>query len=216
MANPIPGRGITTRYGIRGRHWGCKRNSQGGIHTGIDLAAPTGTKIYAPIAGQIRHRNYGSAFGRHQFAISPDNDQPFGKGEVFFAHTTTRLPDGRRVKIGDLIANVGAEGNVTGAHLHMEYMPTTKNRWDCSVHADPKPVLDHKGKLPGLVYKVNTKAGLYARREPNGANVIRNGKKLVRPFGFKIRVVATKNAGGRSWSQGSGGLWYASQYLKKA
>jgi hypothetical protein len=68
---------------------------------------------------------------------------------------------------------------------------------------------------PGAIHTVNTKAGLYARKSPNGPNVIRNGKKLVRPHGFSVRVVKTQNSGGRSWAQGSGGLWYASQYLKK-
>lgn len=134
------------------------------------------------------------------------------------AHTTTRPADGKRVKIGDQIATVGAEGNVTGPHLHMEYHPTSKGRWSCSSHANPAPVLSAVvGEKPvGAMFTVNTKAGLYARKTPNGANVIRNGVKLVRPYGFKIRVVATKNAGGRSWSQGSGGLWYASQYLRRS
>lgn len=217
MANPVPGRSISTAYGRRGPYWGCNKNAQGGVHTGADWAAPAGTQIVAPIAGQIRHRNYGSAFGKHQFAISPDANQPFGRGEVFFAHTSTRLPDGTRVDIGTPIAKVGAEGNVTGPHLHMEYHPTTKGSWSCAACADPAPIVSATGGgAKGILYRVNTKAGLYARKTPNGANVIRNGQKLVRPYGFKVRVVATRKAGGRTWAQGSGGLWYAAQYLKKA
>ena len=144
MSSPIPGKSITTPFGKRGKHWSCKANSSGGIHTGVDYAAPAGTQIVAPIAGTIRHRNYGSAFGRHQFAISPSKGQPFASGEVFFAHTTTRLADGTEVKVGQKIAKVGAEGNVTGPHLHMEYMPSTKGKWNCNVHADPKPVINWK------------------------------------------------------------------------
>ena len=89
---PVPGHGISTPYGKKG--WSC------GFHTGADFAAPMGAQIVAPIAGQIRHRNYGAAFGNHQFAISPDAGQPFAAGEVFFAHTSTRLADGVRVKAG--------------------------------------------------------------------------------------------------------------------
>jgi murein DD-endopeptidase MepM/ murein hydrolase activator NlpD len=100
--------------------------------------------IYAPIAGQIRHRSYGSAFGNHQFSISPDPGQPFAVGEVFFAHTQTRLKDGVYVSIGDFIAEVGAEGNVSGPHLHMEYHSNSKNSWNCEVHDDPQPILDHQ------------------------------------------------------------------------
>ncbi len=146
MAWPIPGVAISTPYGKRGPYWSCQEDSNGnGIHTGCDLACSSGTKIYAPIAGQIRHRSYGSAFGSHQFAISPDSNQPFGSGEVFLAHTRTRLPDGTRVEVGDFVAEVGAEGNVTGPHLHMEYMPNTKGTWKCGIHSDPQPVLDHGG-----------------------------------------------------------------------
>jgi murein DD-endopeptidase MepM/ murein hydrolase activator NlpD len=146
MTYPIPDVGVSTPYGKRGSHWSCQEDSNGnGIHTGVDFACGNGTRIYAPIAGEIRHRSYGSAFGSHQFAISPDPGQPFADGEVFFAHTRTRLKSGTRVEIGDFIAEVGSEGNVTGPHLHMEYMPNTKNTWRCGIHADPKPVLDHEG-----------------------------------------------------------------------
>lgn len=135
MVNPVPGYTITTPYGRAGSLWrAC------GWHTGVDFAAPKGARVVAAIDGQIRHRNYGSAFGRYQFAISPDPGQPFGEGEVFYAHTLDRLPDGTRVKAGDTVARVGAEGNVTGAHLHFE-LHTTKNAWRCSIMRDPAPAI---------------------------------------------------------------------------
>jgi hypothetical protein len=73
-----------------------------------------------------------------------------------------------------------------------------------------------KPAAPGHNYRVSTRAGLYARRSPNGAYVTRGGQKLIRPNGFTIRVVKTAKAGGRVWAQGSGGLWYASKYLRRA
>jgi len=140
---PIAGVGISTPYGKRGSYWSCNEDSNGnGIHTGVDFACASGTDIKAPIAGQIRHRSYGSSFGNHQFAISPDPGEPFGDGEVFFAHTTNRPQNGVYVKIGDYLADVGAEGNVSGPHLHMEYHADTKGKWSCSVVDDPQPVLD--------------------------------------------------------------------------
>lgn len=144
MANPYkPARAITTPYGKAG--WSC------GFHTGADFAAPMGERIYAPIAGDIRHRNYGSAFGNHQFAISPDpGKDPFGDGEVFFAHTRTRLRDGTRVEVGDFIAETGSEGNSSGPHLHYEYHPHQKGTWGCGVVANPQPTIDHQaGGDPG-------------------------------------------------------------------
>ena len=149
MTSPVPGVGISTPYGKRGSHWSCNEDSSGnGVHTGVDFACAAGTNIVAPIAGQVRHRSYGSAFGSHQFAISPDPGQPFADGEVFFAHTKTRPGDGVYVNIGDYLAEVGAEGNVTGAHLHFEYHPTSKGSWSCAVHANPQPVLDHQSGAP--------------------------------------------------------------------
>ena len=144
MTWPVPAQyPISTPYGKRGSDWSCNKNSQGqGVHTGDDFAAPKGTEIYATIDGQIRHRNYGSAFGNHQFAISPDPGQPFEDGEVFYAHTYDRPKDGTYVKAGDLVAHVGDEGNVTGAHLHYEFHPNTKGTWSCSVHADPDPTYE--------------------------------------------------------------------------
>lgn len=146
MSDPIPGVGIGTPYGKRGPYWSCNENSSGdGVHTGCDFPCPSGTRIYAPIAGQIRHRSYGAAFGNHQFAISPDPGQPFAAGEVFFAHTRTRPKDGVYVEVGDYLAEVGNEGNSSGPHLHLEYHSNHKNVWNCSVHDDPQPVLDHEG-----------------------------------------------------------------------
>ena len=72
-----------------------------------------------------------------------------------------------------------------------------------------------KPKRPGGTYTVNTKSGLYARRSPNGAYATKGGKKVIRPNGFKIRVIRTAKVGGKTWAQGSGGLWYAARYLKR-
>lgn len=143
MTWPVPSNyKVTTVYGKRGSYWSCNKNSSGnGIHTGVDFAAPVGTPVYATIAGDVRHRNYGSAFGSHQVAISPDDNEPFGKGEVFYAHMRSRVADGTRVKPGDKIGEVGAEGNVSGPHLHYEFHPNTKGTWSCGVVGDPKPTL---------------------------------------------------------------------------
>lgn len=147
MAWPLPRKfNITTPYGVTGSAWkACGR------HTGADFAAPAGTPLYAAIAGTIRHRNYGSAFGRYQFAISPSAGQPFASDEVFYAHCASRLPDGTEVQVGDKVGTVGYEGNVyppgpQGAHLHFEFH-AGKNTWNCGVMRNPQSVLDHGGSV---------------------------------------------------------------------
>lgn len=179
MASPIPGCPVSTPYGKRGSYWSCNEDSNGnGVHTGVDFAASSGTDVFAPIDGQIRHRSYGSAFGNHQFAISPDPGEPFGDGEVFFAHMTSRPADGVYVKVGDYLGNVGAEGNASGPHLHMEYHATSKNSWSCSVHDDPQPILDWSTAPPNppnpngvavgdMCYAV-ANGGLKLRESPGG------------------------------------------------
>lgn len=143
MTYPIPGESVYIPYGKSGSMW-----SHCGWHTGVDFAADYGTTIYAPIDGQVRHRNYGSSFGSHQFVLSPDPDQPFGDGEVFFAHTYDRPPDGKYVLIGEPLAHVGEEGNADGPHLHLEYHPETKDQW-CHIYcANPQVILDHVGGAP--------------------------------------------------------------------
>lgn len=139
---------VSTPFGRRGGMWSCHRNSHGGIHTGDDFAVSAGTRLVAAISGTIRHRNYGSAFGRHQFAISPSPGQPFADGEVFYAHCRTRLPDGTEVNMGDFVAESGAEGNVSGPHLHFEFHPHSKGHWSCDVVADPQPVYDLHTSAP--------------------------------------------------------------------
>lgn len=132
---PVRGYGVSTPYRKVGSWWkAC------GWHTGVDIAAPRGTPIYAPIAGTIRHRNYGSCFGSRQFVISPSAGQPFAAGEVFFAHVLSRLPDGTRVEAGQKISEVGSEGCSSGPHLHLEYH-SVKQQWSCGVMRDPAPIL---------------------------------------------------------------------------
>jgi len=133
---------ITTKYGKRGSYWSCDENSSGdGIHTGVDFGCPSNTPMYATIAGTIRHRNYGSAFGDRAFAISPSAGQAFAEGEVFYAHGNERLADGTEVQVGDYVGKSGARGNVSGPHLHYEFHPDTKGSWSCGVIADPAPTL---------------------------------------------------------------------------
>lgn len=199
MVNPVPGYSVSTPYGKRGPYWSCNDNGSGGVHTGIDVACPAGTDVVAAIAGQIRHRNYGSSFGSHQFAISPDPGQPFADGEVFHAHMTSRPKDGVYVKVGDYLGNVGAEGNVSGPHLHLEYHADTKNQWSCSTHDDPQPVLDHQeapdepdnpnGVKVGDTVRVTASGALNGRDAPSSTGAV----VKTRPHGDTFVVTALQN-----------------------
>ena len=105
--DPLKGAGtITSRFGAdRGSH----------KHGGDDIAAPTGTPVYASRDGIVSFSaNTNDAFG--QLIKIAD-----GSIEDFFGHLSVRLvEEGQRVAAGQLIGRVGSTGRSTGPHLHFE------------------------------------------------------------------------------------------------
>jgi murein DD-endopeptidase MepM/ murein hydrolase activator NlpD len=133
--------------------WSCHRNSSGqGIHTGADIAAPTGTVVVAARPGKVVHCNHGSAFGNHQIEVLPGDGT-----RDFYAHLSQRVKDGTVVKAGDRIGNIGAEGNVTGPHLHFERHTVAYGGWSCDVITNPKPSLDYETESDDMPDYANTK-----------------------------------------------------------
>lgn len=99
---------ITTYYGRRGVF---QR-----FHTGIDMAAPTGTPIYAARAGQVETAGW-SRFGYGLHVILDHG----GAQETLYGHMSRIVVrPGQWVARGDLIGYVGSTGWSTGPHLHFE------------------------------------------------------------------------------------------------
>ncbi len=96
---------ISSSFGYRG----------GDLHTGIDLRAPSGTKIYASATGRVAYSGTKRGYGR---MIVIDH----GAGiETAYAHNMRNLVNvGQQVKQGQVIATVGRSGNATGYHGHFE------------------------------------------------------------------------------------------------
>jgi len=136
--SPVPAHPtVDTPYGRRGPYWSCDRNAAGdGIHTGVDYGAPTGAKVVAARPGQLVHCDHGSAFGYHQVEVRCDDGT-----RDFYAHMRMRVAEGK-VAAGAKVGEVGAEGNVTGPHLHFERHATTTGGWSCSVVRDPTPSIE--------------------------------------------------------------------------
>lgn len=100
---PVTGR-ITSEFGE-------KRST--GTHTGIDIAAPTGTPILAPADGTIE-RTFSNSIGGNQIIIEHAAGLKTG-----YAHlSTTDVKPGQRVRRGQQIGRVGNTGRSTGPHLH--------------------------------------------------------------------------------------------------
>ena len=84
-------------------------------HKGIDMAAASGTPIYATADGLVSKAEYYSSYGNF-IAIGHG-----GELETRFAHLSRiAVASGQRVRKGDLIGYVGSTGRSTGPHLHYE------------------------------------------------------------------------------------------------
>lgn len=108
--------------------------ASGGLHLGLDLAAPVGTDLLAPAGGIIIYASnsqpsnggylgnwagwpYGS--GNYLEMVCEVNGQVYAIG---FAHLSNEfyVQAGDVVSQGDVIAKTGNSGNSSGAHTHIE------------------------------------------------------------------------------------------------
>ena len=107
---PIEGGTISSRFGSRNPTTPTVPK----YHTGIDIAANTGTDIVAAMEGKVTQVSSVGDYGNHL---------RIKQGEIttLYAHCSKiYVKEGDTIKQGQKIAEVGATGNVTGPHLHFE------------------------------------------------------------------------------------------------
>jgi murein DD-endopeptidase MepM/ murein hydrolase activator NlpD len=108
---PLEDAHLTSNFGMRTHPiLGGRRQ-----HKGIDLAAPTGTPIYATADGYVSKAGPFSTYGNY---VSIEHG---ANVETRYAHMSRVVAyEGERVHKGDLIGYVGTTGRSTGPHLHYE------------------------------------------------------------------------------------------------
>ncbi|MEU2774215.1 M23 family metallopeptidase [Streptomyces sp. NPDC007162] len=129
---PVVSYTITGTFGQAGSMWSS------GYHTGLDFAAPTGTLIKAVHGGTITEAGWAGSYGYRTILTLDDGT------ELWFCHQSSiGVKVGQKVATGDVIGRVGATGNVTGPHLHLEVHPGGQ-----ATGIDPMTWLRGKGLNP--------------------------------------------------------------------
>jgi murein DD-endopeptidase MepM/ murein hydrolase activator NlpD len=110
---------LTSGYGPR---WGR-------MHTGIDIAAPSGTPIHAAKAGEVIFTGWLGGYGN---AVILDHGD--GIATLYGHQSRIGCTEGQILNQGDVLGFVGTTGHSTGNHLHFEVRVDTKPR-------NPRPYL---------------------------------------------------------------------------
>jgi murein DD-endopeptidase MepM/ murein hydrolase activator NlpD len=118
LTNPAP---ITSRFGWRTHPLTGNRR----FHSGLDIAAPSGSPVVATGAGTVISAGWNGGYGKAVIIQHSDTQQ------TLYGHLSeVSVQAGQTIAQGTVIGLVGSTGNSTGPHLHFESrMPNIAGVW---------------------------------------------------------------------------------------
>lgn len=118
MSNERTSLGISLIKPVNGTissKFGSISSVRSGAHTGLDIAAPYGTKLKAAASGTVVYAGNKGSLGR-LIVISHGNGI-----QTYYGHCSDiDVEVGDKVSQGAYIGKIGMTGNTTGPHLHFE------------------------------------------------------------------------------------------------
>lgn len=111
LSSPVSGGRVSSEFGMRTHPISGKRK----MHTGIDIAAPAGTRVNSMKEGKVVFAGQKGGYGN---MVIVDH----GNGVTTrYAHLSSiNVRPGDSVDAGQKLGGVGSTGNSTGNHLHFE------------------------------------------------------------------------------------------------
>lgn len=119
---------ITYPYGVIDSSYSC------GFHTGLDLVGLNNIDVYSVSSGTVAQVNLDPNNALGIYVVIQTNDNKYFR----YCHLqvgSVQVSQGQNVTTATKIGIMGATGNVTGAHLHLEYSSTLN--WACNSFLNP-------------------------------------------------------------------------------
>lgn len=116
-------------------------------HSGVDIAAPTGTPFVAPASGKVTLARGPFAFEGNLLMVDHGN----GLVSSFMHLSRFDVVEGQRVRQGEVLGAIGTTGRSTGPHLHWSMTLVQPGVRNDEVRVDPELLVPRRtpeGRTP--------------------------------------------------------------------
>lgn len=111
LANPAPGRTVTSPFGVRAD----PLLGTAALHSGMDFRIPLGSAARVTAPGVVTKAGWNGGYGR---MIEVDHGQGYTTRYAHLSRISVAV--GQTLKAGEVIGETGSSGRSTGPHLHYE------------------------------------------------------------------------------------------------